>query len=315
MKILLTGADGQVGKSCQSLWQHLPSHLQSLEGDVVCAGRSVLDITSESDVMDFVQQERPDALINCAAFTAVDKAESEPNMANAVNHLGPKHLALACQSIGAALVHLSTDYVYEQSSNGAPLKPFDESDRCLPMNTYGETKLLGENAVLSLCKNSFVVRTAWVFSADGHNFVKTMLKLAKTRDELSVVCDQVGCPTFAGDIALAIAELLACHQRAVTHNPQSGQTLEPPWGIYNYCGDVGVSWHEFARRIFSTARQQGLLTSEPKLNGILTEQYPTPARRPAYSVMNTRKIERLGVAASPWMQRLDESIAEMFHGI
>lgn len=305
MKILLTGAEGQVGKACQKLWQDLPSHLCSLCGDVLAVGRDELDITVRTQVLDYVQQERPNVVINCAAYTAVDKAEQDENNANAVNHLGPKYLAEACQSVGAIMVHISTDYVYEPPLNDQPFKAFRETDHCSPINIYGKTKLLGENAVIAACEQSVIIRTAWIFSADGNNFVKTMLRLAKEREELSVVCDQMGCPTYADDIAEAIATLLQ-HANNKNSNPESRI-----WGVYNYCGDIGVTWHEFARQIFTFAFQQGILSATPVLSGIPTESYPTPAERPRYSVMDTQKIMLLGVTASPWRQRLSELIARL----
>lgn len=263
MKILLSGANGQLGRCFQDL--------VSKTDTVLALGSQELDISNLQAVLSVAEEFRPDIIINAAAYTAVDKAESDAGRAAAVNCHGPENLALAAKQVGARLVHVSTDYVFD----GSGTEPYLETDAVNPLGVYGQTKLAGELLVRSILPEAIIIRTAWVFSEYGNNFVKTMLRLAKDRPELGVVADQVGCPTYAGDIAAAIVKL-------VTDNA--------PGGIYHYCGDRSVSWAEFAQAIFAEGEKAGVLSRQPKVNFISTEQYPTPAKRPAYSVLSTAKI-------------------------
>ena len=263
MKILLSGANGQLGRCFQDL--------VSKTDTVLALGSQELDISNLQAVLAVAEEFRPDIIINAAAYTAVDKAESDAARAGAVNCHGPENLALAAKQVGARLVHVSTDYVFDGSGS----VPYLETDAVNPLGVYGQTKLAGELLVQSVLPEAIIIRTAWVFSEYGNNFVKTMLRLAKDRPELGVVADQVGCPTYAGDIAAAIIKLVAGNA---------------PGGIYHYCSDRSVSWAEFAQAIFAEGENAGVLASQPKVNFISTEQYPTPAKRPAYSVLSTAKI-------------------------
>ncbi|MFE8117185.1 dTDP-4-dehydrorhamnose reductase [Brenneria goodwinii] len=273
MKILLTGANGQLGRCFQD---RLPEGWQVWATDT-----AELDITDYEKVLVAVKAFQPDSIVNAAAYTAVDKAESEPELAALVNKNGPENLARAAKEIGARLVHVSTDYVFD----GTATVPYVETDKTNPLGVYGKTKLDGEIAVSHILPDAIIMRTAWVFSEYGNNFVKTMLRLGKERESLGIVSDQRGCPTYAGDIALAILDLLK---------------LNVSGGIYHFCGDKEVAWHEFAEAIFARAVELGKLDKTPVVSAITTEQYPTPAKRPLYSVLNTMKINKLGIVSSDW---------------
>ncbi|KAA8999853.1 dTDP-4-dehydrorhamnose reductase [Affinibrenneria salicis] len=278
MKILLTGSNGQLGRCFQD---RLPA-----EWLVWATDSDKLDITSREKVLAAVKKFQPNVIVNAAAYTAVDKAESEPELADLVNKVGPQNLALAAESVGARLVHVSTDYVFD----GTATVPYVETDKTNPLGVYGKTKLEGEIAVSHILPDAIIIRTAWVFSEYGNNFVKTMLRLAKDRDELGIVSDQLGCPTYAGDIANAIVQLINKNADA---------------GIYHYCGNIEVSWYEFALEIFKYAETKRLLDKIPRLNPILTEQYITPAKRPGYSVLSCEKIKKYEVILSDWKLALN----------
>ncbi|MFJ5510697.1 dTDP-4-dehydrorhamnose reductase [Pectobacterium jejuense] len=277
MKILLTGANGQLGRCFQD---RLPAHWQIWSTDA-----SELDITDLKQVEAAIVRYQPDAIVNAAAYTAVDKAESEPVLAEKINVTGPHNLASVAHEQGIRFVHISTDYVFD----GTATTPYVESSTTNPLSVYGKTKLAGELAVISAAPESIIVRTAWVFSEYGNNFVKTMLRLAKERDALSIVADQKGCPTYAGDLAQATISLLE-------KNAESG--------IYHYCGDKEVSWYEFAKTIFEMAKQQGVIDKMPQVTAIATEHYPTPAHRPQYSSLSCEKIEKLAIKPSDWVGAL-----------
>ncbi|QPI41851.1 MULTISPECIES: dTDP-4-dehydrorhamnose reductase [Pectobacterium] len=281
MKILLTGANGQLGRCFQD---RLPDHWQIWSTDA-----SELDITDLKQVEAAVARYQPDAIVNAAAYTAVDKAESESVLAEKINVTGPHNLAAVAHEKGIRLVHVSTDYVFD----GHATTPYIESNTTNPLSVYGKTKLAGEQAVTKAAPDSIIVRTAWVFSEYGNNFVKTMLRLAKERDALSIVADQKGCPTYAGDLAQAIISLLE-------KNAESG--------IYHYCGDKEVSWYEFAKIIFEMAKQQGVIDKLPQLTAITTEKYPTPAHRPQYSSLSCEKIARLTIKPSDWVGALSRTL-------
>lgn len=283
MKILLTGANGQLGRCFQDL--------ASENHTVLALGSQELDISSRQSVLDAVTEFKPDVIVNAAAYTAVDKAESDAERAAAVNAHGPENLAIAAKAVGAKFVHVSTDYVFD----GSAQQPYLETDAVNPPGVYGQTKLAGELLVSSILPQAIILRTAWVFSEYGNNFVKTMLRLAKDRPELGVVADQVGCPTYAGDIAAAIMHLV---------------DKEAAGGIYHYCGDNSVSWAEFAQAIFTQAVKANVLQSAPKVNFIGSEQYPTPAKRPAYSVLSTDKVSAY-FPASDWQQALVNIIPQL----
>ncbi|UCZ76035.1 dTDP-4-dehydrorhamnose reductase [Dickeya zeae] len=284
MKVLLTGANGQLGRCFQD---RLPQGWSVLATDA-----DSLDITDEAQVQATVKSWQPDAIVNAAAYTAVDKAESEPELAARINVAGPEYLARAARQQGARFIHVSTDYVFD----GTATRPYIETDTTHPLGVYGQTKLDGERVVLKVNPAAQIVRTAWVFSEYGNNFVKTMLRLGRERESLGVVADQRGCPTYAGDIADAIISLL--QQQA-------------DGGLYHFCGDEEVSWHEFASTIFTLAHEQQVLARVPVVNAITTEQYPTPAARPAYSTLDCAKIARLGIPPSAWRAALSTIIPKL----
>ncbi|WP_323635180.1 dTDP-4-dehydrorhamnose reductase [Pectobacterium polaris] len=284
MKVLLTGSNGQLGRCFQD---RLPAGWQVWATDT-----AELDITDYAKVLAAVKECQPDAIVNAAAYTAVDKAESEPELAALVNKTGPENLARAAKEVGARLVHVSTDYVFD----GTATVPYVETDKTNPLGVYGQTKLDGEIAVSTVLPDAIIIRTAWVFSEYGNNFVKTMLRLAKDRDELSIVSDQRGCPTYAGDIAQAIIDLLEKEAEA---------------GIYHYCGDNEVAWSDFADAIFSSAKKQGMLANTPVVNAISTDQYPTPAKRPSYSTLNNNKIIQIGITPSDWLKAISLVLSKL----
>lgn len=285
MRILLTGAQGQLGRCFKD---RLPENWELIATD-----SQTLDITDAASVMNMVKNFQPDAVVNAAAYTAVDKAESESDRAFAINAAGTHNLASAAQAAGAKFVHVSTDYVFP----GNAKTPYVETDAPNPNSIYGQSKLAGELLALAANPNSMIIRTAWVFSEYGHNFVKTMLRLAKDLDSLSVVDDQVGNPTYAGDLAQAVIEAL--------------KLPNFPIGLYHYCGDKSVSWCDFARAVFQTATQSGRDFRVPVTNGIPTKDYPTPAKRPAYSVMGCDKIKAQGIKVSDWQAALNKIVPEL----
>ena len=285
MRVLITGCQGQVG-SC------LTKQLANNENILVLAlDREHLDITSQESVNAVVSEFQPTIIINAAAHTAVDKAEEEVELSYAINRDGPKFLAQAAQNLGAAILHISTDYVFEGNKVGEYL----ESDLTNPQGVYGKSKLAGEMAVTEACDKHIILRTAWVFGENGNNFVKTMLRLGENRDTLSIVGDQFGGPTYAGDIASTLIK--------IANIINQGDVVE--YGVYHYSGLPHVSWFEFAEAIFNVAVEQGVIASKPSLTTIATEQYPTPAKRPSNSKLSTDKIMTLlAVEPSDWKAAL-----------
>lgn len=286
MRVLITGCHGQVG-SC------LTKQLTNNENTKVLAlDREYLDITNQDAVNAAVVEFEPSVIINAAAHTAVDKAEEEVALPYAINCDGPKYLAQAAQSVGAAMLHISTDYVFEGNKVGE----YTETDATNPQGVYGESKLAGEIAVAEECDKHVILRTAWVFGESGNNFVKTMLHLGKNRDALSIVGDQFGGPTYAGDIASALIQIV----KRITQ----GKTVE--YGVYHYSGLPHVSWFDFADTIFDIAVEQGVFEKKPRLTSITTDQYPTPAKRPSNSRLSTHKImQAFSVEASDWKAALN----------
>ncbi|MEZ8734943.1 MULTISPECIES: dTDP-4-dehydrorhamnose reductase [unclassified Vibrio] len=285
MRVLITGCHGQVG-SC------LTKQLANNENTLVLAlDREHLDITSQESVNAVVSEFQPTIIINAAAHTAVDKAEEEVELSYAINRDGPKFLAQAAQNLGAAILHISTDYVFEGNKVGEYL----ESDITNPQGVYGKSKLAGEMAVTEACDKHIILRTAWVFGEDGNNFVKTMLRLGENRDTLSIVGDQFGGPTYAGDIASTLIK--------IANFINQGDVVE--YGVYHYSGLPHVSWFEFAEAIFNVAVEQGVIASKPSLSTIATEQYITPVKRPINSKLSTEKIMTLlAVEPSDWKAAL-----------
>ncbi|WP_192545487.1 dTDP-4-dehydrorhamnose reductase [Enterovibrio baiacu] len=284
MKLLITGSLGQVGRC-------LVEQLNGTDAEFLALDREELDITNESAVSALVTSFSPDVIINAAAHTAVDKAEEEIALSYAINRDGPANLSKAADKVGAAMLHISTDYVFAGNKDGE----YVESDETGPQGVYGESKLAGEIAVAQACERHIILRTAWVFSEHGGNFVKSMLRLAQSRDTLGIVADQVGGPTYAGDIAAALLHIAV----AITKGNHTG------FGIYHYSGMPHVSWYDFANTIFAEAKQQGVLTTAMTVNPIATSDYPTPAKRPANSKLNNDKIHaQFGVSPSDWQLTL-----------
>jgi dTDP-4-dehydrorhamnose reductase len=280
-KILVTGANGQLGSEIQALSVSYPHYAFTF------IDRSVLDMADTKAIETYFADRTFDTIINCAAYTAVDKAESEPSLADAINHQAVRTLALIAEETQTALMHISTDYVF----NGQNYRPYIEKDTTDPQGIYGRTKRDGENAILSIApKNTVIIRTSWVYSSTGANFVKTMLRLGRERDSLGVIFDQVGTPTYARDLAKAILDIL----------PQvNNETPE----IFHYSNEGVTSWYDFAQSIFELSE----VTCE--INPIETSQYPTPATRPHYSLLNKKKIkEHFGLSIPYWKKSLKECI-------
>lgn len=285
MKILLTGANGQVGYCLQQ-------QLSESGWDFEALTRDELDITDTDAVNNVVVRIQPDIIINAAAYTAVDKAEQEQERVYAINRDGPSNLARAAKSINAAIVHISTDYVFAGDATGT----YSEEDVTAPQGVYGQSKLEGEDAVIAANDKHIILRTAWVFGEHGNNFVKTMIRLGRSRDNLGIVADQEGGPTYAGDIASTI---LAIAKRYADGKPT-------PWGIYHYSGSPHISWFGFAQHIFAEVEQAGIYAKPiPQLNAITTADYPTPAKRPANSKLDCSKIKHaFGLPPSDWQSAL-----------
>ena len=285
-RILITGGSGQVGHCLKA----------QLEGcaELSVPDSSALNIADRRSVRQAVETFRPDYIINAAAYTAVDKAESDAERAFAVNRDGARHLAEAAEAAGAAMLHISTDYVFD----GAGGAPYDEAAPTAPQNIYGASKLAGEQAVLAACRRAVVMRTSWVFGAHGQNFVKTMLRLGRERDSLGIVADQYGAPTAAADIAAALITIVR------RHTPEQ---LAERAGIYHYCGSPYASWFEFAETIFAEAAAQGVLAKIPAVKPIATADYPTPAKRPADSRLDCGKIRVVfGIGPCDWHSALSD---------
>ncbi|WP_373097928.1 dTDP-4-dehydrorhamnose reductase [Zhongshania sp.] len=290
MHLLVTGANGQLG-------QCLADRLKAQGISHTLLSRGDADINDTVVLEKIIADKEVTAIINAAAYTAVDKAESEPELAQRVNVDGAAALAKLSARFDIPLLHVSTDYVFD----GNKQTPYVEVDSIGPTGVYGQTKLDGELAIQRHASKYIIMRTAWVFSEYGNNFLKTMLRLARERDTLGVVADQVGCPTYAGDIAVALI--------TVADQMHNGEARS---GIYHYAGDEAVSWHGFAMEIFEQAHQLGRLANIPSVNAIATEAYPTPAKRPAYSVLSSDKIVAdYGVVASDWRLAITAVIAKM----
>lgn len=284
-RILLTGADGQLGQELQQTLMPL--------GEVIALTRQELDLSQGEHIRQLVQQIRPNLIVNSAAYTAVDKAESEVDLAQAVNGMAPTIMAEEAEKIGALLLQVSTDYVFDGQKN----TPYLETDPTHPLSSYGKSKLAGEVGIQQVTDNYLILRTAWVYDVYGKgNFVKTMLRLGQDREELRVVADQVGSPSWAKDIADAIAQLL-----------QSETT-----GIYHFTNSGVVSWYDFAIAIFEEAGALGFPLKVQRVIPITTADYPTPAIRPAYSVLSGKKItETLGDYPPYWRDSLRKMLKEL----
>jgi dTDP-4-dehydrorhamnose reductase len=286
MKILVTGKNGQLGKSIHKI---VTNNEQTDE--FVFVGRKELNLSSTDSITSYFNHNNFDIIINCAAHTAVDKAEEEAVLANQINHLAVAQLAQIAKMQQAKLIHISTDYVFDGESD----KPYTEADATNPINIYGKTKLAGEQALKEIMPtDAIIIRTSWVYSEYGNNFVKTMLRLGKQRDELSVVGDQKGSPTYATDLADVILEII--QNKSFT---RMGQVTQ----IYHYSNKGEISWYEFTKEIFELADIQC------SINPITTEQYPTPAKRPKNTLMNKDKIaDTFSVNIPDWNESLNTCV-------
>lgn len=288
-RILLTGITGQVG-------QELQYTLASL-GEVIGVGRQQLDLSQPEQIRQRIAEIKPNIIVNAGAYTAVDKSESESDLAMAINANAPQQIAIAAQDIGATLLHISTDYVF----NGKNHTPYLETDKTDPLGVYGKSKLLGELGVRKNCDRHIILRTAWVYGSRGHgNFVKTMLRLGAAKEELKVVADQIGSPTWSYDIALGITQLL-------------GKSLDDSSirGTYHYTNSGVASWYDFAVAIFAEARQLGFPLQIERVLPITTAEFPTPTQRPAYSVLSKAKItDVIGVSPPYWRSSLKKMLRE-----
>ncbi len=290
IKILLIGAQGQVGIELQQTLSAL--------GEVIALGRKTLDLSQPQQIRQQIETHQPQVIVNAAAYTAVDGAETEPEMAEAINTVAPSIMAEVASRLDATLVHLSTDYVFD----GTQSRPYTEDDPTHPQSVYGHTKQQGEDAIRHACDRHLIVRTAWVYGVYGKsNFVKTMLRLGAERDEVRVVMDQVGSPTWARDIGGAIATLIA-----------AANTSDPfPYGIYHFTNSGVASWYDFAVAIFEEAQHLWFPLKVQQVVPIATVDYPTPAQRPAYSVLSTDKITGvLGAHPPHWRTSLRAMLAE-----
>ena len=278
MRLAVTGKNGQVVSALLAL--------ASAELEIVALGRPELDLAQPETVLKALREVKPDAVVSAAAYTAVDKAESEPDIAFAVNRDGARAVAQAASDLGIPLIHLSTDYVFDGTKDTA----YVESDPTGPTSVYGRSKLEGERAVSEATDNYVVLRTAWVYSEYGNNFVKTMLRLSENRDEINVVADQFGCPTSANDIAAAVVTIA----RMLVEDASA-----PLRGVFHLSGSGETNWANFAKQIFAFSAETG--GKSIAVNDITTAQYPTPARRPANSRLDCSKLEEVyGIKLPSW---------------
>lgn len=275
-RLALIGANGMLARKVREL---APDHYELHGLDL-----PDFDITDRDCVTTVLTRLAPDVIVNCAAYTNVDGAENDEALALRVNGDGPGHLALVAKQLGATLVHVSTDYVFD----GGKTTPYEEDDPVAPMSAYGRSKLVGEQRVLaSGLARYYLVRTSWLYGPGGKNFVETIIRLATERDELRIVADQIGSPTYTADLATAIFTLLA-----------TGEEPAPP-GVYHFANEGQTSWYEFACAIVALMRQQGMPTAVQRIVPIRTADYPLPARRPAYSVFSKEKFKRATGSAIP----------------
>ena len=277
--VLITGGDGQLGSE---LREEI-SNLSLKDSNFYFTDKDDLDITDESNLRNFVTTNKIDTIINCAAYTAVDKAEEDVEIANKINHLAVKYLAQVSKDKGIKLVHVSTDYVFDGTNH----KPYVEDDITNPNSVYGETKLAAEKVMMEINpENSVILRTSWVYSSYGANFVKTMLRLGEERDNLGVIFDQVGTPTYAKDLAKTILEIIPKLDNKNVN-------------LYHYSNEGVCSWYDFAQAIFE------LSAIQCQVNPIETKEYPTPAKRPHYSLLNKSKIKKdFNLTIPYWKQSL-----------
>lgn len=282
MNILITGCNGQLGNEMQLLEKEYPQH-QYFNTDV-----AQLDITNPEAIEEFVSNNAIDIIVNCAAFTAVDKAESSQELCHLLNAKAPEYLAAAIAKRGGYLVQVSTDYVFDGTNH----TPYTEDEATCPNSVYGSTKLEGEKLAMAACANTMIIRTAWLYSTFGNNFVKTMIRLGQEKPELGVIFDQIGTPTYAGDLAAAI-------MAAINHG------IVP--GIYHFSNEGVISWYDFTKAIHRIA---GITSCHVK--PLHTAEYPTPAARPHYSMLDKTKIKQTyGIEIPYWEESLEKCVAKL----
>ena len=279
---MITGCNGQLGNEMQLLEKDFSEH-QWFNTDV-----EELDITDQLAIEQFIQENQIDGIVNCAAYTAVDKAESNKELCTSLNTVAPAYLAAAVDKRGGWMIQISTDYVFD----GTKHTPYVETDTPCPDSVYGSTKLAGEFGVQKFCRRSMIIRTAWLYSTFGNNFVKTMLRLGKEKTELGVIFDQIGTPTYARDLAKAIMAAIA-------------QGIKP--GVYHFSNEGVISWYDFTKAIHRIA---GITSCH--VRPLHTAEYPTPAKRPAYSVLDKTKIkETYNIEIPYWEESLKECIEKL----
>lgn len=282
MNILITGCNGQLGNEMQLLEKENPQH-KYFNTDV-----AQLDITNPEAIEEFVSNNAIDIIVNCAAFTAVDKAESSQELCHLLNAKAPEYLAAAVAKRGGYLVQVSTDYVFDGTNH----TPYTEDEATCPNSVYGSTKLEGEKLAMAACANTMIIRTAWLYSTFGNNFVKTMIRLGQEKPELGVIFDQIGTPTYAGDLAAAI-------MAAINHG------IVP--GIYHFSNEGVISWYDFTKAIHRIA---GITSCHVK--PLHTAEYPTPAARPHYSVLDKTKTKQTyGIEIPYWEESLEKCVAKL----
>ncbi|MCX6227763.1 MAG: dTDP-4-dehydrorhamnose reductase [Bacteroidia bacterium] len=284
MKILVTGSKGQLGNEIQSIAKDY------IDFEFLFTDIDDLDITNAEQVNEYFKLNRPDAVINCAAYTAVDKAESDIEMAYRINHLAVENLAKSASAVNALIVHVSTDYVFDGQSE----VPYTESDSANPQSVYGKSKLAGEQAVNDFALNGVIIRTSWLYSAFGANFIKTILRVGSEKKELNVVFDQIGTPTYAKDLSTAILDII----------PQASKKNGVE--LFHYSNEGETNWYEFAKTIVSIA---GL---DCKINPILSKDYPVSAPRPSFSVLCKSKIkETYGISIPYWLDSVNNCMERL----
>ena len=292
MKILVTGKNGQLGQSINKIVNtgNGKNNYQQ-DNEFIFVGREELDLSKKESIASYFDNNNFDVIINCGAYTAVDRAEEEKNLTNQVNHLAVKQLAGIAKEQKAKLIHISTDYVFDGTGN----KPYKETDKTNPINIYGKTKLAGEKALQEIMPtNAMIIRTSWVYSEYGNNFVKTMLRLGKERNEINVVSDQIGSPTYATDLAKAILKII---------DNRDYQDKDKATEIYHHSNKGEISWYDFTKEIFKLAK------IDCKVGPITTKQYPTPAKRPRNTLMCKDKIiEEFSVEILDWKKSLEACI-------
>ena len=287
MRILVTGADGQLGRELLAVGRQ-----NSLE--VIGTALPVLDITDYDRAADVISRHRPALVINSAAYTDVDKAESEPETAFKVNRDGPVNLARICADRGLGLIHLSTDYVFD----GRKRTPYLETDPISPLGVYAQSKAAGEQGVRTHLSEHIIIRTSWLYGVYGRNFVKTMLRLGRERGVIRVVNDQLGSPTSAREVARAVFSIIAHFRKKIRID----------WGTYHFCGGGISSWYEFAVKIFDLTEPHRLF-DRPVVQPVASDSYPTPAKRPAYSVLDCTRIQaKFGITQRPWQRSLETTL-------